>query len=110
PYYVDIRMKALDQHSQGAGAAADVENAVTRPKGRLIDERSSGPIAADQLYERVVERQEPIVASRGEISPAWFTHCFSSSRALPDAPRLVHCRNWARPAPPQSPGSCLRRS
>ena len=34
----------------------------------LLEERSAGSIAADELHERVVERQEPVVA--GQIGRA----------------------------------------
>jgi hypothetical protein len=38
--YDDIRVQALDQHDETAGAAPDVENAVTRANGRLFEKRS----------------------------------------------------------------------
>jgi hypothetical protein len=79
---IGVRMKALDQHDQAAGAAADVEHTVTWANRRLIEEGMPGRLGTDQPYERVVERQEPGVARRGEIRPAWFRHCFDSFGAL----------------------------
>src|SRR5437867_1660708 len=69
PDHLDVRMEALDQHHQTARAAPDVENALTRANPGLLEERSAGVIAADELHERVVEWQEPVVAGRGKIRP-----------------------------------------
>src|SRR5207247_1176527 len=66
---VDVRMEALDQRDQAAGAATDVENAMTWPKGRLIEQCPPGCIATQQLHEWVVRRQEPVVACRRDIGP-----------------------------------------
>ena len=54
--YVDARMNSLDQHNQAATAAANVENAVTWPNGRLIEESPPGRITTERLHEWVVER------------------------------------------------------
>jgi hypothetical protein len=53
PHDLDLRMKVLDQHYEGARSAAYVENVVPRSNRRLIEERRSRSIASDQLHERV---------------------------------------------------------
>ena len=52
-----IGMTSLDQYSQRPRTAADVEHAVTRPNGRLIEEYSPGGIATKQFHEGIVGRQ-----------------------------------------------------
>jgi hypothetical protein len=59
---LDARMKALDQYCERAGAAADIENSLTRSDRRFIEKSLSRPVAPEQLHERVVERQEPDVS------------------------------------------------
>src|SRR5262245_15515402 len=79
---IDIRMKALDQCDQGASATADVENAMPWLNSRLVEKRLSGPGAAEQLHDRIVERQRPVVACRRDISSSRFFHGSNSSEAL----------------------------
>src|SRR5262245_49509623 len=80
PDNIDVRIKMLDQHDQAAGSAADVENAVGGPDSRLIEERPSDSIAAEQLHERVVKRQKQVVPGRGKISLFRFFNCLGFSR------------------------------
>src|ERR1700758_530712 len=63
----DIRMKPLDQDCQSTGTTADVEDAMSVPEGCLIEEYPPCSIGAKQLYERIVERQGPIVAGSGKV-------------------------------------------
>ena len=66
----DVGMKLLDEQQERPRAAADVENVAARRNRSLIEERSARLIAAEQLHEWVVERQEPVVAGRGEECPS----------------------------------------
>src|SRR5205807_38672 len=85
--HFDIRMKPLDQRGQSARAAAHVENALTRPQRRLPQERPPGRITAKQLHYRIVERQRPIMPSRGKISSRRFHHGFySCAPVIPPVP------------------------
>src|SRR5438874_1581321 len=76
--HFDTRMKPLDERGQRASAAAHVKNALTRPKRRLLQQRPPGRITAKQLHYRIVERQRPIMPSRGKISSRRFHHGFYS--------------------------------
>src|SRR3989442_9117437 len=97
PDYVDVRAEALDQHHQTARATADVENALTRSHLGLLEERSAGSIAADELHERVVERQEPVVARRGQIRPPRRPPCLYPTDMQPTE------SSRPTPAPPPPP-------
>src|SRR5262245_7726280 len=79
---IDIRMMALDQCDQGASATADIKNAMPWLNSRLVEKRLSGPIAAEQLHEWVVERKRPVVACRRDISSSRFFHGSNSSETL----------------------------
>src|SRR5437016_2874281 len=76
--HFDVRIKLLDQRGQSARAAAHVENALTRPQRRLVEKRPPGRVTAKQLHYRIVERQRPIMPSRGEISSRRSHHGFDS--------------------------------
>src|SRR5437764_6231527 len=85
--HFDVRIKLLDQRGQSARAAAHVENALTRPQRRLLQQRPPGRVIAKQLHYRIVERQRPIVSSRGEISSRRSHHGFDScALVIPLAP------------------------
>src|SRR5947207_3222628 len=63
-------MKQTGQEAMRAGlSTSEVEQVQNRANPSLLEERSADSIAADELHERVVERQEPIVAGRGKIRP-----------------------------------------
>src|SRR5438128_4923731 len=112
PDYVDVRAEALDQHHQTARATADVENALTRSHLGLLEERSAGSIAADELHERVVERQEPVVAGRGKIRPsvsAGSLRSSSPSLPLPEVYAAKAESSGPTPVPPP-PSPRARRS
>jgi len=47
PKYLDLRMETLDEYHQGASAAADVENAVGRANGGLIEEHLPDRVATE---------------------------------------------------------------
>src|SRR5437016_4250024 len=76
--HFDVRIKLLDQRGQSARPAAHVENALTRPQRRLLEQRLPSRVTAKQLHYRIVERQRPIVSSRREISSRRFHHGFDS--------------------------------
>src|SRR5213593_3347151 len=76
--HFDVRIKLLDQRGQSARAAAHVENALTRPQRRLLQQRPPGRVTAKQLHYRIVEWQRPIMPSRGEISSRRSHHGFDS--------------------------------
>src|SRR5207244_7776192 len=85
--HFDVRIKLLDQRGQSARAAAHVENALTRPQRRFLQQRPPGRVIAKQLHYRIVERQRPIVSSRREISSRRFHHGFNScALVIPLAP------------------------
>src|SRR5438876_7566879 len=65
---LDLRMNTLNLRGQRAGAAANVKNPVTRTKRRLIELLLSGRFTAEQLYDRIIERQKPVVTGRRKIS------------------------------------------
>jgi hypothetical protein len=69
PDDVDVRVKALDQQHEGPRAAADLENALTRSNCALVEQRSRGSVAAKEPHERIVERQEAVVAGCGKTRP-----------------------------------------
>src|SRR6266516_4506369 len=74
--HFDIRMKPLDQRGQSARAAAHVENALTRPQRRLLQERPPGRITAKQLHYRIrraaaTNHAQPREDKFAKI-PSWF--------------------------------------
>src|SRR6185436_18020618 len=90
-----------DLQEQRARAASDVQDVVPGRERRLVDQRSTGAVAAEQLRQRIVEGQEQVAAGRGKevsVRPGLFAHVMQSNRPpvrIPD--RLV-------------PSSVLRRS
>jgi hypothetical protein len=66
----DVGMQLLDEQHQRPRAAADVENVAVRWNRSVIEEPSARLIAAEQLHEWVVERQEPVVAGRRQVCPS----------------------------------------
>src|SRR3989441_1409356 len=96
--HFDVRIKLLDQRGQSARAAAHVENALTRPQRRLLEQRLPSRVTAKQLHYRIVERQRPIVSSRREISSRRFHHGFYSY-ALVSPPVPLSCAFVIPPKP-----------
>lgn len=64
PDDVDPGMERLDQYRQVPGSTADLENALTRVKMRLVDELPMRPGTSDQLHEGVVKRKQPVASGR----------------------------------------------
>jgi hypothetical protein len=54
--HLDIRVNTLDQCRQRAGTTADIENAITGLKGRMIKQDHPGLVTAEQFHNRVIER------------------------------------------------------
>jgi hypothetical protein len=65
-------MSVLDREEEASRAAPDLENAVSRSYGRLIDELLPRAVAAEQLHDRIVERKEQVTSGRGHVRPPGF--------------------------------------
>src|SRR6516164_6352453 len=74
PHNGDFGMNALDQLNQSTRSAADVENAITGTKIRLLEECSRRGIGSEELHKRIVERQSPVAPGRGKIGSLNFLH------------------------------------
>jgi hypothetical protein len=65
----DAWMKLLDVHGQRAGAATDVEDALTGRKLQPVNHRSVKSASAQQLGARVIDGQGPVPTRCGEKGP-----------------------------------------
>ena len=79
PDHFGFRVEPLGQDGENRGAAAYVENSLIRADVRVIDQGSHDSFADKPAVERVVEREKPIVAGRGDVASV--THLSAQSRA-----------------------------
>ena len=93
---LDIVMELLDQRGQCTRATADIEDAMSAPDSRLIEECPPCRIAAQQLHERIVERQGPIAASSGKVGSLNIFRCF---RILSMAFQAIDSITMSAPTP-----------
>src|SRR5262245_53199628 len=87
-HHLDVRMKLVDQHDESARAATEIERALAGPKGGLIEKSSASLVCAEELHERVVKRQKPIVPGRGQIGPSMFADLLHRGRLDPPSSSL----------------------
>jgi hypothetical protein len=87
PHDLGCRLALGDRPRQRAGAACQVEDALTRPRVELVEQpRLEGALAGGRSHHRVVEAREAAQPQRGDVARAGLAH----ERALSQT------RTWTR--------------